>query len=166
MNDQEHINGPRFTIPAGTSVVITPNHKPQSAYTHQTSRANYFSSLAGRMEPEHLVFRSKGWTIRVRESDVISRPVIESLSFGLEDGQKIVAVIDQHGACREILPYHDGPAQSGKTMLDITAGDQLWVHGKVCKVAKVCVHRAIPAADENEPVHSGRAFLALVTTLP
>jgi hypothetical protein len=160
MPDREHINGPRFTIPAGISVVITPNHKPGSAYTHQITKPIYFRSKAGRAPPEYFVFVTKGWTIRVEEKDVITRPVIESLAFDLEGGQKIVANIDHYGMCREVLPFHDGPAKAGTTMLDVTAGGQLWVDGKVCRVATVYVHRSSPPSDASEPVSSGHAFLA------
>ena len=161
MKEPNHVNGPRFTIMAGASVIITPNHRPQSAYAHEITRATHFNSMDDQ-EAEHMVFRTEGWTIRVHEKHVVIRPVVESLSFNLELGQPVIASIDKDGNSDGIVPYHEGPAEVGKTILDVCAGDQLWVRGQVCRVAAVFVHRSSPPADESAPVDSGRAFLQAV----
>ena len=91
-------------------------------------------------------------------TELLAAPGKELSEENLSETAKALGATEDE--CREIVPFHDGPAQAGTTMLDVTAGDELWVDGKVGKVATVYVHRSHPPSDDSEPVRNGHAFLA------
>ena len=132
---------PRYFLPAKSTVQVAKaavqNHdwKP-----HTTSKDVYCQTLYTSG-----ILKHQGWLIKYEDSQLVVRdyPVIHSLWFDFEtdEGASGLAVpINKYGGNERIRPL-----DSSKTLLDVSAGDELFHCQQIIKVAKVAIFRATPA---------------------